>query len=179
MRAMSSWLGAARRTLRHPADRTEGAERGRFERLAESGSFLASSPLFFGVCLIVLVVWMVGLVAGASNQFETAATGLISAVTLVLVALLKNAELRAERAIQRSSTRSRARCCRTNAAATATLSSISRRRSAFTSRSSGACQARGRGRRGPGARGREVPRRHHAARDPPARPVTEAPGPVN
>lgn len=85
----------------YPADRTEGAERGRFERLAESGSFLASSPLFFGVCLIVLVVWMVGLVAGASNQFETAATGLISAVTLVLVALLKNAELRAERAIQR------------------------------------------------------------------------------
>ncbi len=98
---MSSWISAARRTLRHPADRTEGAERGRFERLAESGSFLASSPLFFGVCLIVLVVWMVGLVAGASNQFETAATGLISAVTLVLVALLKNAELRAERAIQR------------------------------------------------------------------------------
>jgi|HubBroStandDraft_6_1064221.scaffolds.fasta_scaffold147903_4 low affinity Fe/Cu permease len=101
MRGMPNWIGAARSTLRHPADRTEGAERGRFERLAESGSFLASSPLFFGVCLVVLVVWMVGLVAGASNQFETAATGLISAVTLVLVALLKNAELRAERAIQR------------------------------------------------------------------------------
>jgi low affinity Fe/Cu permease len=101
MRAMSSWISAARRAFRHPADRTEGAERGRFERLAESGSFLASSPLFFGVCLVVLVVWMVGLIAGPSNQFETAATGLISAVTLVLVALLKNAELRAERAIQR------------------------------------------------------------------------------
>jgi low affinity Fe/Cu permease len=101
MRGMPNWIGAARSTLRHPADRTEGADRGRFERLAESGSFLASSPLFFGVCLVVLVVWMVGLVAGASNQFETAATGLISAVTLVLVALLKNAELRAERAIQR------------------------------------------------------------------------------
>jgi len=40
MRAMSSWIGAARRTLQHPADRTEGAERGRFERLAEYGSFL-------------------------------------------------------------------------------------------------------------------------------------------
>jgi low affinity Fe/Cu permease len=47
------------------------------------------------------VVWLVGLFAGASNRFETAAAGLISAVTLVLVALLKNAELRAERAIQR------------------------------------------------------------------------------
>jgi len=99
--AISSWIGAARRTLQHPADRTEGAERGRFERLAEHGSFLASSPLFFGLCLVVLVVWLVGLFAGASNQFETTATGLISAVTLVLVALLKNAELRAERAIQR------------------------------------------------------------------------------
>jgi len=98
---MSSWIGAARRTLRHPADRTEGDERGRFERLAEYGSFVASSPLFFGLCLVVLAVWMAGLLAGASSGFETASGGLISAVTLVLVALLKNAELRAERAIQR------------------------------------------------------------------------------
>jgi hypothetical protein len=100
-------VGAARRTLQHPADRTEGAERGRFERLAEHGSFLASSPLFFGLCLVVLVVWLVGLFAGASNRFETTATGLISAVTLVLVALLKNAELRAERAIPAQARRHR------------------------------------------------------------------------
>jgi low affinity Fe/Cu permease len=95
------WVRLARRTLRHPADRTEGPERGRFEHLAEYGSFLASSPFFFAVCLLVILAWMIGLIAGASDRFEVAAAGLLSALTLVLVALLKNAELRSERAIQR------------------------------------------------------------------------------
>ena len=96
-----AWVRAVRRTLRHPADRTEGVERGRFERLAEYGSFLASSPFFFVVCLLVILAWIVGLIAGASDRFEVAAAGSVSALTLVLVALLKNAELRSERAIQR------------------------------------------------------------------------------
>jgi low affinity Fe/Cu permease len=95
-----AWVRLARRTLRHPADRTEGPERGRFEHLAEYGSFLASSPFFFAVCLLVIVAWIVGLIVGASDRFETAGAGVISALTLVLVALLKNAELRSERAIQ-------------------------------------------------------------------------------
>ena len=90
-----------RRTLRHPADRTDGVERGRFERLAEAGSFLAGSPFLFAVCLLVILVWAVGLVVGASDRFEVATAGLVSVLTLVLVALLKNAELRSERAIQR------------------------------------------------------------------------------
>jgi low affinity Fe/Cu permease len=91
----------ARRTLKHPADRTEGVERGHFEHLAEFGSFLASSPFFFAVCVLVILVWMVGWIVGASDRFEVATAGLVSALTLVLVALLKNAELRSERAIQR------------------------------------------------------------------------------
>jgi low affinity Fe/Cu permease len=94
------WARLAQRTLRHPADRTPGPERGRFERLAESGSFLAGSPLFFAVCLVVILVWAIGLIVGASDRFEIAASGLVSVLTLVLVALLKNAELRSERAIQ-------------------------------------------------------------------------------
>jgi low affinity Fe/Cu permease len=94
------WARLVRRTLTHPADRTEGIERGRFERLAEYGSFLASSPFFFLVCLLVILAWIVGLIVGASDRFEVALAGLISALTLVLVALLKNAELRSERAIQ-------------------------------------------------------------------------------
>ncbi len=98
---LSPWARLVRRTLRHPADRTEGAERGRFERLAEYGSFLASSPFFFAVCLAVILIWMLGLMLGASDRFELAAGGSVSALTLVLVALLKNAELRSERAIQR------------------------------------------------------------------------------
>jgi low affinity Fe/Cu permease len=94
------WARLVRRTLRHPADRTEGAERGWFERIAEYGSFLASSPFFFALCLLVILAWMIGLVVGASDRFELATGGLVSALTLVLVALLKNAELRSERALQ-------------------------------------------------------------------------------
>ena len=86
-----------RRTLTHPADRTEGIERGHFERLAEYGSFFASSPF---VCVLVILAWIVGLAVGASDRLEVALSGAISALTLVLVALLKNAELRSERAIQ-------------------------------------------------------------------------------
>ena len=87
------------RTLTHPADRTED-RRGRFDQFSESASFLASSPLFFALCALLIAVWAIGLLTGASDRFLTAAAGLMSAVTLILVALLKNAELRAERAIQ-------------------------------------------------------------------------------
>src|ERR1700733_1218055 len=96
-----AWARLVRRTLRHPADRTDGVERGRFERLAEYGSFLAGSPFFFVVCVLVILVWAVGLIAGAGDRFEVGSAGLVSVLTLVLVALLKNAELRSERAIQR------------------------------------------------------------------------------
>jgi low affinity Fe/Cu permease len=87
--------------LRHPADRGAGGERGRFDHFAERASFLASSPIFFIACFVVVAAWAVGLVAGASNRFESASAGLMSAVTLILVAVLKNAELRADRAVQR------------------------------------------------------------------------------
>lgn len=92
---------AARHTITHPADRTEGDQRGKYERLAEYGSFLASSPLFFAIGVAAVLVWAIGLAAGASERFDTAAAGAISSLTLVLVALLKNSELRAERAVQR------------------------------------------------------------------------------
>ncbi len=96
---MRSTRGSLSRSLEHPADRIDH-ERSRFDQLAQRGSFLASSPLFFGVCAALVLVWASGLVTGASNRFETATAGLMSAVTLILVALLKNAELRAERALQ-------------------------------------------------------------------------------
>ena len=38
---------------------------------------------------------------GASDRFESAVAGLVSVLTLVMVALLKNAELRSELAVQR------------------------------------------------------------------------------
>jgi low affinity Fe/Cu permease len=85
--------------LEHPADRAEH-QRGRFDQFAQGASFLASSPVFFLFCAVLVIVWVAGLALGASDRFETAAAGAMSAVTLILVALLKNAELRAERALQ-------------------------------------------------------------------------------
>ena len=86
------------RSLQHPADRIEH-RRGRFDQFAERASFLASSPLFFVACATLVVAWAVGLALGASDRFEAATAGGMSAVTLILVAVLKNSELRTERAL--------------------------------------------------------------------------------
>jgi low affinity Fe/Cu permease len=86
------------RTLQHPADRTEH-RRGRFDQFAERASFLASSSLFFVVCGALVVTWGAGLILGASDRFVAATAGGMSAVTLILVAVLKNSELRTERAL--------------------------------------------------------------------------------
>ena len=88
------------RALEHPADRTEIPTRGTFDRFSERVSFLASSPVFFLLCVLLIAAWVIGLILGASDRFEAAAAGGMSALTLVLVAVLKNSELRAERALQ-------------------------------------------------------------------------------
>jgi hypothetical protein len=88
-----------RRSLEHPADRIEH-RRGRFDQFAQRMSFLVSSPLFFAVCAALVLTWAIGLIVGASNRFEAGTAGLMSAVTLILVAVLKNSELRTERALQ-------------------------------------------------------------------------------
>ena len=84
--------------LRHPTERQEG--RGRFDSLAEAASNLASSGAFFSLCVAILFVWILGLIFGFAAGTESALTGTMSAVTLLLVALLKNSELRADRAMQ-------------------------------------------------------------------------------
>jgi low affinity Fe/Cu permease len=84
--------------LRHPTERGEG--RGRFDAMAEVASNLASSAVFFGLCFVILAIWVLGLIAGFASGTESALTGTMSALTLLLVALLKNSELRAERAMQ-------------------------------------------------------------------------------
>ncbi len=91
--------GSLVRTLKHPADRSD-ERRGPFDRFSERASFLASSPLFFLICAVLVLVWAAGFILGASDRFEAATAGLMSGVTLILVAVLKNAELRAERALQ-------------------------------------------------------------------------------
>lgn len=96
---MRATQGSLARNLEHPADRIDD-QRGTFDHFSERMSFLASSPIFFFGCATIVLVWLLGLILGASNRFEAGAAGLMSALTLMLVAVLKNAELRAERALQ-------------------------------------------------------------------------------
>ena len=87
-------------SLKHPIERGERNRRGVFDRLAQRASYFSSSPLFFVVCLALVAAWLGGYVFGASDQYEHAIGTALTAVTLLLVALLKNAELRSEAAIQ-------------------------------------------------------------------------------
>jgi low affinity Fe/Cu permease len=98
-RTVRETRGSLSGTLEHPADRIQH-RRGRFDQFAERASFLASSPVFFVFCAVLVVAWAVGLALGASDRVEAALAGAMSALTLILVAVLKNSELRAERALQ-------------------------------------------------------------------------------
>jgi low affinity Fe/Cu permease len=82
-------------TTKHPAE----DERGRFEELAEVASNFTSSPAFFALCLGVIAAWAASFAAG--DVAHHVAGDLMAAVTLLLLALLKNAERRAEHAVQR------------------------------------------------------------------------------
>ncbi|MEV6396815.1 low affinity iron permease family protein [Streptomyces sp. NPDC051907] len=87
-------------TIQHPADRG-GEERGRFARLAEAASRLSSSPPFFVFCLTLVAGVVAVHIAGLSLPWQLFVGDCMTAMTLLLLALLKNSELRAERAIQR------------------------------------------------------------------------------
>ena len=81
-------------SLKHPAEDS----RGRFDELAEGASNFTSSPTFFGLCVLVVALWAASFAFGGAAHH--AAGDLMAAVTLLLVALLKNAERRAEGAVQ-------------------------------------------------------------------------------
>lgn len=85
--------------LRHPTERG-GDGQSRFDLAAEFASNLASSSFFFSICAGLVAVWAIGLVIGLSGATENDLVGAMAALTLMLVALLKNSELRAERAMQ-------------------------------------------------------------------------------
>ncbi|MCW7943974.1 hypothetical protein AAW14_18495 [Streptomyces hygroscopicus] len=78
-----------------------GPRRGRFAELAEKASNLTSSPLFFLICLVFVGFFIAAHAAGLSVEWLLLAGESMSAVTLLLLALLKNSEMRAEHAIQR------------------------------------------------------------------------------
>lgn len=86
--------------LEHPVERREGEPPGGFETAAQRVSYFASSPTFFVFCLALVGTWIASYVVGASREFTHGVGVTMTAVTLLLVALLKNSELRSERAIQ-------------------------------------------------------------------------------
>ncbi len=89
------------KATQHPVERAPERGPGRFDAAAERASHFASSPLFFGLCALLVFAWAGGYAVGISQEAEVALGTAMTAVTLLLVALLKNAELRSEHAIQR------------------------------------------------------------------------------
>lgn len=86
--------------LKHPSDR--GGSRSKpFERLAENASRFTSSASFFGLCLILVGMAVTLHLIGLPIRWLLFGAESMSAVTLILVALLKNSELRAERVVER------------------------------------------------------------------------------
>ncbi|RSS76746.1 hypothetical protein [Streptomyces sp. WAC06614] len=87
--------------FRHPAERGDKGGSGRFEKVAELASNFTSSAAFSVLC-VALVAGFVGVhLAGLPVSWQHLAGDSIGAVSLLLLALLKNAERRAEHAIQR------------------------------------------------------------------------------
>jgi low affinity Fe/Cu permease len=86
--------------LQHPVARGETDSRSRFDELAQRASYFASSPAFFGFCVALVLAWLGGYAVGAGASYEQATGSALTATTLLLVALVKNAELRSEHAIQ-------------------------------------------------------------------------------
>jgi low affinity Fe/Cu permease len=81
-------------STKHPAEN----ERGAFDELAERASNFTSSPAFFALCAAMVFAWLGSIAIG--DLTHHIAADAMAAVTLLLVALLKNAERRSEAAIQ-------------------------------------------------------------------------------
>ncbi len=79
----------------HPAEQ----ERTRFDAIAEQASNATSSPFFFGLVLLLGAAWGVSYAVGASDSLKHLLEGAMAFLSLVLVAILKNSERRAEGAV--------------------------------------------------------------------------------
>jgi low affinity Fe/Cu permease len=87
-------------SFEHPVERGEDEGRSRFDKLAEAGSNFVSSPAFFAICVALILAWAAGYALHLSEHTLHLLGEGMAALTLLLVALLKNAELRSEHAIQ-------------------------------------------------------------------------------
>jgi len=86
-------------STKHPSERG-GDGHSAFDALAERASNMTSSPSFFAFCVVLIGAWILSYPLGAGSDTTHILGSAISAVTLFLLALLKNSEQRAEQAIQ-------------------------------------------------------------------------------
>ncbi|WP_030155584.1 hypothetical protein [Streptomyces sp. NRRL S-244] len=87
--------------LQHPAERTGEGRTARFEKLAELASNFTSSAVFSLLCVLLVAGFVAVHVAGLPTEWQHLAGDAMAAVSLLLLALLKNSERRAEHAVQR------------------------------------------------------------------------------
>lgn len=86
--------------VKHPVDRGDEG-RSAFDRFGEAASNATSSPAFFALCLLLIAGWVASYsVGGHHDTMQHVLGDALGAVALFLLALLKNAELRSEHAIQ-------------------------------------------------------------------------------
>ncbi|MFC4492803.1 hypothetical protein ACFPA8_01460 [Streptomyces ovatisporus] len=86
--------------LQHPAERG-GDRRGRFERMAESASNVTGSPAFYCFCVLLIIAFVIVHFVEVPVAWMIFVGDMMAAVSLLLLALLKNTERRAEHALQR------------------------------------------------------------------------------
>ncbi|WP_328929367.1 hypothetical protein OG429_35580 [Streptomyces sp. NBC_00190] len=90
-------------SFQHPAEKGKKGDGGigRFEKLAELASNFTSSAFFSMLCVALVAAFVAVHVAHMPMEWQHLAGDAMGAVALLLLALLKNSERRAEHAIQR------------------------------------------------------------------------------
>ncbi|MFD7553821.1 hypothetical protein ACFV9E_04695 [Streptomyces sp. NPDC059835] len=88
-------------TLAHPAEKGRPGRLGRFEKLAELASNFTSSVLFSCLCIALVAAFITVHLLHLPMEWQHLAGDAMAAVSLLLLALLKNSERRAEHAILR------------------------------------------------------------------------------
>ncbi|GGZ45984.1 low affinity iron permease family protein [Streptomyces subrutilus] len=88
-------------SLEHPAEKNPKGKIGRFERFAELASNFTGSAGFSLLCVLLVAAFVVVHLLHLPMEWQHLAGDAMGAVSLLLLALLKNSERRAEHAIQR------------------------------------------------------------------------------
>jgi hypothetical protein len=74
---------------------------GFFDRFAGRSARFASKPWFFGLCLLLVIIWVPSyFVIGNIDTWQLIINTATTIITFLLVALLQNTQTRADRAVQ-------------------------------------------------------------------------------